>query len=139
MTDIDNMENMLGKWVLKENSNFTKFLSFTQLPWYQIQIANYSTIDLYLSKKGPMHYFKKVESIFYNVNHDIHINNEFKQCKDGKKIKYQLVDNKIVTDIMGTIVNWQEIISFEDPNLKIEYKWDEDGESKRASQIFESK
>jgi hypothetical protein len=144
MTDIDNidiinsMEALLGKWKLKENISFTDFLHFTQLPWYQIQIANYSPIDLHLIKLGNMKYSKKVESVFYNVLHTIHINNEFKQCKDGKKVKYQIIDNKIVTDIIGTIVNWQEIISFEDPYLQIEYKWNEDGESKRASQIFET-
>ena len=141
MNDIDNisnMESLLGKWKLKDSINFTDFLHFTRLPWYQIQIANYSNINLYLSKLGNMKYSKKVESVFYNVSHTIDINNEFKQCKDGTKVKYKIVDNKIVTDIIGTIVNWQEIISFEDPYLQIEYKWDKDGYPKRASQLFEA-
>ena len=134
---IESMENLLGKWKLKENNNFTAFLSFTHLPWYQIQIANYSNIDIYLSKLSEMKYFKKVESMFYNVEHTIDINNTFKKYSDGKQIKYSIVDNKIITDIIGTIVNWQEIISFEEPNLKIKYIWNADGKPQEANQIFE--
>jgi hypothetical protein len=131
------MEKILGKWKLKDSIRFTDFLSFTRLPWYQIQIANYSTIDLHLTKLSEMKYTKKVESLFYNVNHTIDINNIYKECDDGKKIKYSISDNKIITDIIGTIVNWQEIISFNDPYLQIEYIWEEKGETKTAQQIFE--
>lgn len=135
--NIANMESILGRWRLKENINFTDFLSFTELPWYQIQIAKYSNIDLHLTKLDSMKYFKKVSSTFYNVEHTIHINDTFTTYKDGKRIKYSISDNKIITDIRGTIVDWQEIISFEDPYLKIEYVWGENGILKRASQLFE--
>jgi len=135
--DIPKMEKILGRWKLKENINFTKFLSFTKLPWYQIQIANYSNINLYLSKLGEMKYFKKVESMFYNVEQEININNIFKTCKDGKKVRYSIKDNKIITDITGNIVNWQEVISLEQSNLKIDYIWTENTVIKTASQIFE--
>jgi hypothetical protein len=136
-SSVKNMEKILGKWKLKDSIRFTDFLSFTRLPWYQIQIANYSTIDLHLTKLSEMKYTKKVESLFYNVNHTIDINNIYKECDDGKKIKYSISDNKIITDIIGTIVNWQEIISFNDPYLQIEYIWEEKGETKTAQQIFE--
>ena len=136
-SSVKDMEKLLGKWKIKENIRFTQFLSFTQLPWYQIQVANYSTIDLHLTKLSEMKYSKKVESLFYNVNHTIDINNIYKECDDGKKIKYSISDNKIITDIIGTIVNWQEIISFNDPYLQIEYIWEEKGETKTAQQIFE--
>jgi hypothetical protein len=136
-SSVKNMEKILGKWKLKDSIRFTDFLSFTRLPWYQIQIANYSTIDLHLTKLSEMKYSKKVESLFYNVNHTIDINNIYKECDDGKKIKYSISDNKIITDIIGTIVNWQEIISFNDPYLQIEYVWEEKGETKTAQQIFE--
>jgi hypothetical protein len=136
-SSVEDMENLLGKWKLKENIRFTDFLSFTKLPWYQIQVANYSNIELCLSKVSEMKYSKKVESLFYNVNHTIDINNIYKECDDGKKIKYSISDNKIITDIIGTIVNWQEIISFNDPYLQIEYVWEEKGETKTAQQIFE--
>ena len=136
-SSVKNMEKILGKWKLKDSIRFTDFLSFTRLPWYQIQIANYSTIDLHLTKLSEMKYSKKVESLFYNVNHTIDINNIYKECDDGKKIKYSISDNKIITDIIGTIVNWQEIISFNDPYLQIEYIWEEKGETKTAQQIFE--
>lgn len=138
-SSVKDMEKLLGQWKLKENTKFSKFLSFTQLPWYQIKIANYSNIDISLSKISEMTYFKKVESLFYNVEHTININNTFKKCSDGKQIKYSLVDNTLVTDIVGTIVNWQEVISFEDPHFKIEYIWKVDGDTKRASQLFEKK
>ena len=59
-----------------------------------------------------MKYFKKVESIFYNVEQEININNIFKTCKDGKKVRYSIKDNKIITDITGNIVNWQKIAPF---------------------------
>ena len=137
MIDIESMEKILGRWKLKENIKFTDFLSFTQLPWYQIQIANYSNINLYLSKMGEMKYLKKVESVFYNVEQKIHINDTFKTCKDGKQIKYSIKDNKIITDIRGTIVNWKEFIFLENSNLKIDYVWEENGQTKSASQIFE--
>mgnify|MGYP006132715609 CR=1 FL=1 len=136
-SSVEDMEKLLGKWKLKDTVRFTDFLSFTRLPWYQIQIANYSTIDLHLTKLSEMKYSKKVESLFYNVNHTIDINNIYKECDDGKKIKYSISDNKIITDIIGTIVNWQEIISFNDPYLQIEYIWEEKGETKTAQQIFE--
>ena len=136
-SSVEDMEKLLGKWKLKENIRFTQFLSFTQLPWYQIQVANYSTIDLHLTKVSEMKYVKKVESLFYNVNHTININNTYKESNDGKKIKYSISDNKIITDIIGTIVNWQEIISFNEPYLQIEYVWEEEGETKTAQQIFE--
>ena len=136
-SSVKDMEKLLGKWKLKDTVRFTDFLSFTRLPWYQIQIANYSTIDLHLTKLSEMKYSKKVESLFYNVNHTIDINNIYKECDDGKKIKYSISDNKIITDIIGTIVNWQEIISFNDPYLQIEYVWEEKGETKTAQQIFE--
>jgi len=136
-SSVEDMEKLLGKWKLKDTVRFTDFLSFTRLPWYQIQIANYSTIDLHLTKVSEMKYSKKVESLFYNVNHTIDINNIYKECDDGKKIKYSISDNKIITDIIGTIVNWQEIISFNDPYLQIEYIWEEKGETKTAQQIFE--
>jgi len=136
-SSVEDMEKLLGKWKLKDTVRFTDFLSFTRLPWYQIQIANYSTIDLHLTKVSEMKYSKKVESLFYNVNHTIDINNIYKECDDGKKIKYSISDNKIITDIIGTIVNWQEIISFNDPYLQIEYVWEEKGETKTAQQIFE--
>ena len=136
-SSVEDMEKLLGKWKLKDSIRFTDFLSFTRLPWYQIQIANYSTIDLHLTKLSEMKYSKKVESLFYNVNHTIDINNIYKECDDGKKIKYSISDNKIITDIIGTIVNWQEIISFNDPYLQIEYIWEEKGETKTAQQIFE--
>ena len=136
-SSVEDMEKLLGKWKLKDTVRFTDFLSFTRLPWYQIQIANYSTIDLHLTKISEMKYAKKVESLFYNVNHTIDINNIYKECDDGKKIKYSISDNKIITDIIGTIVNWQEIISFNDPYLQIEYIWEEKGETKTAQQIFE--
>tara|TARA_B110000208_G_scaffold187130_1_gene244706 strand:- start:726 stop:1160 length:435 start_codon:yes stop_codon:yes gene_type:complete len=136
-SSVEDMEKLLGKWKLKDTVRFTDFLSFTRLPWYQIQIANYSTIDLHLTKLSEMKYTKKVESLFYNVNHTIDINNIYKECDDGKKIKYSISDNKIITDIIGTIVNWQEIISFNDPYLQIEYIWEEKGETKTAQQIFE--
>tara|TARA_B110000967_G_scaffold194294_1_gene222684 strand:+ start:1116 stop:1550 length:435 start_codon:yes stop_codon:yes gene_type:complete len=136
-SSVEDMEKLLGKWKLKDTVRFTDFLSFTRLPWYQIQIANYSTIDLHLTKLSEMKYSKKVESLFYNVNHTIDINNIYKECDDGKKIKYSISDNKIITDIIGTIVNWQEIISFNDPYLQIEYVWEEKGETKTAQQIFE--
>ena len=138
-SSVENMENLLGKWKLKENIRFTDFLSFTKLPWYQIQVANYSNIELCLSKVSEMKYSKKVESLFYNVHHTIHINNTYKECNDGKKIRYSIKDNKIITDIIGTIVNWQEITSFNDPYLQIEYVWEEEGETKTARQIFEPK
>ena len=136
-SSVEDMEKLLGKWKLKENIRFTQFLSFTQLPWYQIQVADYSTIDLHLTKVSEMKYVKKVESLFYNVNHTININNTYKESNDGKKIKYSISDNKIITDIIGTIVNWQEIISFNEPYLQIEYVWEEEGETKTAQQIFE--
>jgi len=141
---VEDMENLLGKWKLKENIRFSQFLSFTQLPWYQIQVANYSSIELQLSKISDMKYSKKVESVFYNVDHIININNTYKECNDGKKIKYNIKNNTIITDIIGTIVNWQEIISYKQPHLEIEYVWkevDEEGNSttKTAKQIFESK
>ena len=138
-SSVTDMEKLLGQWKLKENTKFSSFLSFTQLPWYQIKIAKYSNIDIHLSKIGEMKYLKKVESLFYNVEHTININNTFKKTSDGKQIKYSLVDNTLVTDIIGTIVNWQEVISFEDPYLKIEYIWEVDGGTKRASQLFEKK
>ena len=138
-SSVEEMENLLGKWKLKENIQFTDFLSFTQLPWYQIKIANYSHIDLQLSKVSEMKYSKKVESLFYNVHHTININNTYKEGNDGKKIKYSIKDNKIITDIIGTIVNWQEITSFNDPYLQIEYIWEEGGERKTARQVFETK
>ena len=134
---VKDMERLLGQWKLKENIRFTKFLSFTQLPWYQIHIANHSHIDLHLHKISDMKYSKKVSSMFYNVEHTININNTFTTHNDGKQIKYNLLDHKIITDIIGTIVNWQEIISFEDPHLKIDYVWEENGERKTASQTFE--
>ena len=135
-SSVEYMEKILGKWKLKNSIRFTDFLSFTQLPWYQIQIANYSNIDLHLTKISEMKYSKKVESLFYNVDHTIDINNIYKEYNDGKKIKYSISDNKIITDIIGTIVNWQEIISFNDPYLQIEYIWEANGKTKTARQVF---
>ena len=136
---VEDMEKLLGKWKLKENIDFTNFLSFTRLPWYQIQVANFSNIDLFLSKLGEMKYSKKVESLFYNVDHVININNTYRVCEDGKKIKYSIKDNKIITDIKGTEVDWQEIIYYKKPYLQIDYIWKEEGTKKKASQIFEPK
>ena len=52
------MEKILGSWKLVENLNFSEFLIYTQTPWYQRQIAEYSNINIVLTKTGEDMYNK---------------------------------------------------------------------------------
>ena len=46
------MDRLLGNWKLLLNENFSEFLKFTQVPWYQRKLAEYSGIDINISKNG---------------------------------------------------------------------------------------
>lgn len=128
------MESILGSWKLKENKNFSNFLIFTQTPWYQRMIAEYSPIDVTIKKKDNG-YIKKIESTFYNTEEFIILDDKTRDYDNIRK-KYKLEENRIDCCVNGSIVNWNERIYKEGQNLVIEYCWLENGELKTASQDF---
>ena len=129
------MESILGSWKLKENKNFSNFLIYTQTPWYQRMIAEYSPIDVTIKKKDNG-YIKKIESTFYNTEEFIILDDKTRDYDDNIRKKYKLEENRIDCCVNGSIVNWNERIYKEGNNLVIEYCWLENGELKTASQDF---
>ena len=54
----------------------------------------------------------------------------------GQRKKYSYVDGSVLVDIIGSMVNWKERIYYEEPNLIVEYMWEDDGKKHTAKQIF---
>tara|TARA_B110000971_G_C20005626_1_gene498983 strand:- start:732 stop:1127 length:396 start_codon:yes stop_codon:yes gene_type:complete len=128
------MNDLLGKWKLTKNIKFDSFLKFTQVPWYQRQIAAYSPIDLLLTQTS-FGYSKAISSLFFNSHEEIKLDGEYRMYDKIKK-KYEQSDDKIKVDIIGTIVNWNETLSYKPPILTVEYTWKEGEENKSAKQEF---
>ena len=135
------MERVLGYWKLKENRNFNNFLIFTNTSWFERGVALNCSIDVYIScfltnPTGLNHYNKKVKSMFYNVSENIILDNKQRKYDTLVK-KYYVKEGIINTDILGTIVNWQEQIYINNNNnLIIKYIWRSDEKVEEASQEF---
>lgn len=131
------MDSLLGKWRLKKNNDFNKFLIFTQTSWFERKIAENSNINVEIKKTDDKTYHKSIESLFYNTKESITLDNTFKLYDKIQK-RYSYNDSKIKTDIIGTIVNWTENIFLNDKKqLVIEYVWTENNNEQRASQVFD--
>tara|TARA_B110000971_G_C19687983_1_gene354114 strand:+ start:119 stop:523 length:405 start_codon:yes stop_codon:yes gene_type:complete len=131
------MDSFLGKWRLIKNNDFNLFLIFTQTSWIERTVAENSNINVEIKKITDKSYSKSIESYFYNANENIKLDNTYK-LYDKLKKRYSYNENKIQTDIIGTIVNWNEnIFVNKKDQLVIEYVWSEDNLTKKASQIFE--
>ena len=135
------MDNLLGKWKLVKNEGFDKFLKFTQISWYKRKIAEYSPINIEIERlpmrlrTGGYEYEKRVRSTFYKTDERITFNDEYVPSGTTRR-KYTLTDDGILVDIIGSIVNWNERIYYEEPNLIVEYSWKEGTVEKFARQIF---
>tara|TARA_B110000208_G_scaffold71514_1_gene92001 strand:- start:49 stop:453 length:405 start_codon:yes stop_codon:yes gene_type:complete len=130
------MEKILGSWKLVENLNFSEFLIYTQTPWYQRQIAEYSNINIVLTKTGEDMYNKSVDSVFYTQNEDIILDGTEREYAENIKKSYTFNDKSIDVNITGSIVNWTEQIKFIEPNLFVNYKWFINDKEFSASQVF---
>ena len=131
------MDSFLGKWRLIKNNDFNLFLMFTQTSWIERTVAENSNINVEIKKITDNSYSKSIESYFYNAQENIKLDNTYK-LYDKLKKRYSYNENKIQTDIIGTIVNWNEnIFVNKKDQLVIEYVWSEDNLTKKASQIFE--
>jgi len=130
------MDNFLGKWRLKENINFDSFLIFTQLSWFERTIALSSPITLFLTKDIG-NYTKKIESLFYNSEEKIILDNTPRIYNKIKKT-YSKTPDEVNVNIVGEIVNWNEKISLKNNELIIKYTWDDEETKEKtyASQIF---
>jgi len=130
------MDNFLGKWRLKENINFDSFLIFTQLSWFERTIALSSPITLFLTKDIG-NYTKKIESLFYNSEEKIILDNTPRIYNKIKKT-YSKTTDEVNVNIVGEIVNWNEKISLKNNELIIKYTWDDEETKEKtyASQIF---
>ena len=135
------MDNLLGKWKLVKNEGFDKFLKFTQISWYKRKIAEYSPINIEIERlpmrlrTGGYEYEKRVRSTFYKTDERITFNDEYVPSGTTRR-KYTLTDDGILVDIIGSMVNWNERIYYEEPNLIVEYSWKEGAVEKFARQIF---
>ena len=130
------MDRFTGKWSLKENNNFNNFLLFTQLSWIERMVALTSPISLFLTKNNPT-YTKKIESLFYNAEEKIILDNRPRLYNNITKT-YSETHGCISVEICGEVVRWNEKISLKNNDLVIEYTWNDDGTSEKtnASQIF---
>lgn len=129
------MESLLGKWRLLKNEGFDNFLKFTQVPWYKRKIAGYCSIDLEILKDGHT-YEKRVHSRFYKTVEKIIFGNNYITSGTTRK-KYSYENGAVYVDVLGSIVNWKEVIYYDEPNLVVEYNWTEsDGTVKTAKQTF---
>jgi len=131
------MLSLLGKWRLIQNNDFNEFLIFTQTSWFERKIAENSNINVEIKKINENIYHKSIESLFYNTKENITLDNTFKLYDKIQK-RYSYNNDRIKTDIIGTIVNWTESIFLNDNNqLVIEYVWTENGTNQHASQVFD--
>jgi len=130
------MDRFTGKWSLKENNNFNNFLLFTQLSWIERMVALTSPITLFLTKNNST-YTKKIESLFYNAEEKIILDNRPRLYNNITKT-YSETHGCISVEICGEVVRWNEKISLKNNDLVIEYTWNDDGtaEKTNASQIF---
>ncbi len=132
------MECLLGKWRLLKNEGFGDFLAFTKVSWYKRKIAEYSTIDINIKRVPSIEcecYEKKINSTFYNNVEKIIFNDNYITSGTTRK-KYSYENGSVLVDIIGSVVNWKEKIYYEEPNLIVEYIWEENGKPKFAKQIF---
>ena len=131
------MDSLLGKWKLKRNNDFNTFLIFRQTSWFARTNAENSSINVEIKKTDDKTYHKSIDSLFYNTEESITLDNTFKLYDKIQK-RYSYNDNKIITDIVGTIVNWTENIFLNDKKqLVIEYVWSENENEQHATQVFD--
>ena len=129
------MNYILGKWYISKNKNFDDFLKFTHVPWYQRKIAEHSNIDIEIQKLAPNKFTRIVNSLFYNNQENIVINNEFHKHDKVRK-KYTISNGMIIVNIKGSRVNWTEKIYYEAPYLVVEYTWKGRYQYEWAKQYF---
>tara|TARA_B100000035_G_C20974198_1_gene542409 strand:- start:220 stop:639 length:420 start_codon:yes stop_codon:yes gene_type:complete len=130
------MERLLGNWNLLKNDGFGEFLKFTQIPWYKRKLAEYSGIDISIKQNGD-EFLKKINSTFYKNEEKIIFNDNYITSGTTHK-KYSYVDDSVLVEIKGSIVNWHEKIYIDNRNLVVEYIWKDGDKEKFAKQIFKS-
>ena len=96
------MDRFTGKWSLKENNNFNNFLLFTQLSWIERMVALTSPITLFLTKNNST-YTKKIESLFYNAEEKIILDNRPRLYNNITKT-YSETHGCISVEICGEVV-----------------------------------
>ena len=118
------MLELVGKWKLIKKEGFSEFLKYTQVPWYQRKIAEYSSIFTDISKNDDGTFTKTVQSTFYNAEPEIIDFNNDKEIKTGTlKKRYTKLNDFINCQVIGSIVSWDEKIYYQEPFMIVEYKW----------------
>ena len=93
---------------MKTNEDFEAFLTHVQYGWMARKAALASSVVVKLTpiENGGMR--KEVTSTFYSIDTPVCPDGTQRTDKDGKKIVHTMVNGALVTDIVGTIVNWTE-------------------------------
>ena len=118
------MFELVGKWKLAKKEGFGEFLKYTQVPWYQRKIAQYSNIFTDIIKNDDGTFTKTVQSTFYNADPEVIDFNNNKEIITGTlKKKYSYLNNYISCQVIGSIVSWNEKIYYQEPNMIVEYTW----------------
>ena len=103
------MIELVGKWKLAKKEGFGEFLKYTQVPWYQRKIAQYSNIFTDIIKNDDGTFTKTVQSTFYNADPEVIDFNNNKEIITGTlKKKYSYLNNYISCQVIGSIVSWND-------------------------------
>ena len=134
----NNMIDFIGKWKLKVNIGFDKFLQFSGYNWCQLQIGKRLTTTVNMKQIGIDVFSLKIDLCrLLNTNETIILDNTYRQVKKYKK-RYRYEDNKIVVNVIceNEKFNWNGRISSINEHLLIEYGWIDKGKEYIASQIY---
>ncbi len=131
------MENLLGKWQLSKQEKFDNFLKWTKIPWYKRKIASYCNIMTNIEQNSDNSWLKTVTATFYKMDPENIDFSKDEWIKSGTtKKRYSREGDIINVEVKGSMVDWNEKIYYQDPNMIVEYSWFGGG---HARQIFSKK
>ena len=129
------MDTFLGKWVLKKEVNFDKFLKFSGVPWYQRCIAKHNKLKILIEKWKKV-YVKSVTSPLYNTQEILKLDNEYRTYDKFMKRFYEK-NNIIFVDVKyKNLISWNEEVNIREGFLVNKYIWNENNERHIAVQFF---
>lgn len=129
------MDTFLGKWVLKKEVNFDKFLKFSGVPWFQRRIAKHNKLKILIEKWKKV-YVKSVISPLYNTQEILKLDNEYRIYDKFMK-KFYTEENIIYVDVKyNDELSWKEEIHIKDGVLITKYIWIKKNERHIAVQFF---
>ena len=128
------MFNLVGKWKLSKNEEFDNFLKYTKIPWYQRKIARYCKVLTSIKQINENEFLKEATATFYKMDPENIDFTKDEWIKSGTtKKKYSRDGDVINVEVKGSMVDWNEKIYYQDPNMIVEYHWLNGG---FAKQIF---